>query len=354
MNCSEADVYVSAVCDGERIPEHFAHHIARCGVCRRTLNDYSRIGAELRLAAATESAPLPPLLLRDRHSRLEFWWRRVYLSRFALVGLIASVIVGIAAMSVVRAQSKPLWFEFGYAPDQVDPFNYVVAQAGFDDTPAFLGFSHGNPIAVALRIKVESISSDDVVLRVRAVPARIEATANRVKLLGGPVGGVSLARVPSVHYKAGESLPIPIEGGGTLYLKGDVLDHQPKIAFGRPLVPAEDTMNIRWPVLVDSNKLIAELRGASSTAYKSEGAVFFSVPAGVFTFALRPFPGAVQGEANWGEITFKFDGTDYRLLAAAPITGGDQPRPIWVRREAQSNGARLCSSVCLGSGPLPK
>jgi len=252
----------------------------------------------------------------------------------------------------VRAQSNALWFEFGYSYEG-DPFNYLVAKAGFDQTPATLGFSHGEPLATALRVKVESISKDDVMLQVRAVPARIEATATGVKLLGGPSEGVPLDGVPSVHYKPGEALPIQIEGGGMLYLKGDVLDHQPKIAFGTPLVPAEDKMIVRSPVLLDSNTLIGELSGASTTANDSEVA-FLGVPEGVFMFALKPFPGAVQGGANWGEITFRLDGKNYRLLAAAPITGGDQPRPVWVRHDVQSDMTPQCDHACLGSRSAPK
>lgn len=34
--------------------------------------------------------------------------------------------------------------------------------------------------------------------------------------------------------------------------------------------------------------------------------------------------------------------------AAAPIAGGDQPRPVWVRRDMDSN-----LGVSLGAGPLP-
>ena len=70
---------------------------------------------------------------------------------------------------------------------------------------------------------------------------------------------------------------------------------------------------------------------------------------GTYRFALHPFPGAVEGEANWGEITFKLAEQEYRLMAAAPMTGGDQPRTVWVRREAASGGR-----VALGAGPTPK
>jgi hypothetical protein len=354
MNCSEAEVYVSAVCDGEQIAQDVAEHIARCAACRSALSDYARIGAELRLLSMKESVPLPPLTVPAMHGPFAFLWKRVAVPRFAILGLIACAVVAVATTSIVRAQSKTLWFEFGYSPRDADPTNYLVAKEGFDETPAYMGFPSGNLLAAALRIKIESISNEDVVFQLRAVPARTEVTATGVQLLGGPAGGVSLDGVRKVHYKPGESLPIPIEGGGTLYLKGDVLDHQPKIAFGTPLLPAVEKMNVRSPVLLDSTTLLGDLQGMSATANASDQTVFISVGGRVFSFALRPFPGAVQGEANWGEISFKFESQGYRLMAAAPITGGDQPRPVWVRAAEPSDWGPRCDSPCLGTGPLPK
>ena len=184
-------------------------------------------------------------------------------------------------------------------------------------------------MAVALRVRVEGLSSDEAVLRCRAVPAKTETTSSGVKLLGSPEGGVPLDHVPAVHYRPGESLAISIEGGGTLYLKGDVLGHQPSIAFGFPLEPVPGKLIVRSPVLTGSDQLLGEIDGATAITTDETRGVNFRVGSnGSFTFALRPFPGAVQGKLNWGEITFKLAGKNFRLVAAAPITGGDQPRPV--------------------------
>jgi len=203
-------------------------------------------------------------------------------------------------------------------------------------------------MAVALRIKVESMSVDDVVLRCRAVPAKTEINPNGMSLLGPPDRGISLDGVAEVHYKPGESLPIRVEGGGTVYLKGEVLDHQPQIAFGFPLTPPAGKLVLRSPILTSSNQLLGEIVGATAIANEKQGAVFRTGANGSYTFSLHPFAGAIAGELNWGQITFKFDGRKYRLLAAAPITGGDQPRAVWVRRDMDSN-----LGVSLGAGPLP-
>ena len=139
-----------------------------------------------------------------------------------------------------------------YSSDDGSESPYHVAKEGFDETPASMYDNSGIPMTLALRVKVESISADDVILQIRAVPARAKvittATGTNVTLLGGPIGGVSLKGVPPIHYKPGELLGVPIEGGGTLYLKGDVLDHQPMIAFGTPLVPKQNELSIRSPI----------------------------------------------------------------------------------------------------------
>lgn len=350
MNCDEAEAYVSDVYDGEQVPPIAAQHIEACERCRRVLNDYSRMGAELRLAAAMEPIELPPLRLTPRTRRFDWLWRRASVPRFALASLVACLILAIATISLVRAQSRPLWFEFGYGfQNSGDLFHYTVAKDGYDEPQAIMGFANGVMMAAALRVKVENISDDDVVLRCRAVPAKVQMHPGGGKLLGPPDGGVSLDAAPTIHYKPGESLVIPIEGGGTLYLKGDVLDHQPRLAFGLPLEPAADKLVFRSPVLTSSDQLIGELNGATAIATnETYGIIFQAGQNGRFTFALHPFSGAVQGELNWGEITFKLTDTKYRLLAAAPITGGDQPRPVWVRLDPGSTG-----DVALGSMPVP-
>lgn len=359
MNCSECDVYVSALYDGEPIPPEAAQHIAQCGSCRRTFSDYSLMSAELRLAATVASAPLPLLELPPvKHNRAQFLWRRVSVPRFALAALIACLIVATAATSLMRAQPQRRWFQFGFMMQPVgEPFSYTVAKNGYDDTHAMLQSVNGEPVAIALRLKVEEISSDDVLLRCRAVPARVKATAAGVTLLGGPEGGISLNGVADVHYRPGESLAIPIEGGGTLFLKGEVTDHQPNIAFGSPLEPLRGKLVVRSPVLTAGNELIGQMSASASAddqAEKAQGVMFNTDAHGVFTFSLRPFPGAVQGKATWGEIKFRLDGKDYSLMAAAPITGGDQPRPVWVRHDSQSDWAAGCGTICLGAGQLPQ
>ncbi len=81
---------------------------------------------------------------------------------------------------------------------------------------------------------------------------------------------------------------------------------------------------------------------------ETQGIYFQTGSNGSYTFALRPFAGAAQGELNWGEITFKLADQNYRLLCC----------PDYRRRSAPSGvGApdpESFGGVSLGSGPIPK
>jgi len=351
MNCMKAELYVSALYDGEGVPPNVAEHIAECEACHRILNDYSKIGAELRLAAVTQQPQLPPLLLPPRRNK-KILTARVAVPRFALAGLVACLVLTTVATSIVRTQTRPLWFEFTCGL-QNSQFNYKVAQSGYDDTGVIAGLTNGFPGGAAVHVQVESISADDVVLRIRAVPPKLEVTPTSVKLLADSNRKVSLDGVPAIHYRPGESLSISVEGGGTLYLKGKVLDYQPKIAFGVPLEPPTGEMVVRSPILTAQDQLLGVFNGATSIAENDSRTINFrSGSNGLFIFALKPFPGAIQGEANWGEVRFNLDGQNYRLLAAAPITGGEQPRPVWVRHDHTSSAETAGAS--LGGGAIPK
>lgn len=351
MNCLEAETYISALCDAESVPPAAAQHIAGCSNCLKILDNYSTMGAKLRVAAALEERDLPSLILQPPFRRFHFLLARVSVPRFALAGLLASVVLASVATSLVLAQSKPLWFQFAYGFGQ-NPQNYNVAQKGYDQSGSLMGKVNGTLVSARTRIQMESISADDVVLRVRAVVAGLEPMAGGFKVRSA-AESISMSKIQTVHYRPGQSLAIPVEGGGTIFLKGEVLDHQPQIAFGSPLKPASTELDIRWPVLTSGDRIIGEMRGASSLVNTPDSVITFGCGLeGVFIFALTPFPGSVKAEANWGEIMFKTEGKSYRLLTAAPTTGGDQPQTVWVRHDAATNTGR--PALYLGTDPMPR
>lgn len=352
MNCLEAEPFVSALYDGEQVPAGAVTHITACANCRRVLNDYSKMGAEMRLAAAAELAPLKSLRLPKPTNLFQFLLTRVAIPRFALAALITCLVLVTAATSLMRAQTRPLWFEFAYGPTTPLLGIHMIAQNGFDDTGAGMWVPHGVSITASVRIQIQNITEDDVTLRIRAVQAGLEPNGKGYTLT--PVKSkLSLDGIAVVHYRPGDTLNIPIEGGGTLYLQGRVFDHQPKVAFGQPLEVPADQMIVRSAALVAGDQALGSLQGATAITQPGGGGVirFHVGSEGTFLFGLKPFPGAVEGQTEWGQITFELDGREYRLLAAAPITGGDQPRPVWVRHDPQTEDDSPTSSI--GAGRLP-
>jgi hypothetical protein len=332
MTCIEAEPHVSAVCDGEPIPAGAAEHISSCAVCRSTLAEYTHIGTELRIAAAVDSEPLSELDLPQRRHALDILWHRVAVPRFALAGLLVAIFVAAASVPLVRAQQRPLWFQFGYTLDPgAQILHYRVAKPGFDETGASMTRVNGVLFSTALRIRIESVSSDDVVLRCRAVLGTMEPTGNDGTLR--PPHELRLNGTSPVHYKPGQQLSIPIEGGGTVYLRGDVYEQQPKIAFGLPLEPPSNELVMRSPVLTSEGELLAELAGSGAIAQAGSAVTVHAGSHGSFLFALDPFPGAVQGQIEWGLMTFTVDNRPFKLVASAPLAGGEQPRPVWVRHD---------------------
>jgi hypothetical protein len=148
-----------------------------------------------------------------------------------------------------------------------------------------------------------------------------------------------------VHYKPGQQLAIPIEGGGTLYLSGEVYDQQPKIAFGAPLEPSSRELIMRGPVLTSDHQVISDMPGGGAAG---TAVTIAADKHGTFQFALTPFPDAVQGQIEWGQMTFAVNGRSFHLVAAAPLTGGEQPRPVWVRYDPTPVEGESIGAVRLG------
>jgi len=113
MTCEEAVDFVSALCDGERIPREVAEHIGQCGDCRARLRDYAILGAELRRTArlhSPENVPAIEGLLSTAEkvvmqrakeaSRFTGWWRKggevMKIPRFVFAILIL-VIIGLSS-----------------------------------------------------------------------------------------------------------------------------------------------------------------------------------------------------------------------------------------------------------------
>jgi hypothetical protein len=132
-------------------------------------------------------------------------------------------------------------------------------------------------------------------------------------------------------YVPGQWLEIPVEGGGKILLKGEVFKLRPSFsAEWFSLKPEPDEIELSKAALVRGSEFLGEIRGVGGARAANSAIGVCAPPLGAFVFALKPFEGAVQGVAEFGQAHFKMDGYDYILFSATPITGGQQPREIWV------------------------
>jgi len=342
MECLEAQPFVSVLYDGEKVPEQAAEHISGCVSCRRQLHDYAAIGAELRLAESQSADGLPrPAWLASTAPRGRFLparalTARVAVPRFALglaAGLILALSIGINHM---RAQAPALWFQFRVypadlrGPESIPP---RVVKSGYrepmgwfwtrDKTEGSRSFNKAAGI-----VSVVNIQTGRVRLAVRARRYEEDPHPNQVERDLGNLKGHEYAYVP------GHTLQIPIEGGGTLLLNGQVFEQQPKLAWGYPLEPGASQMILTHLALVRDKQVLTTPGGASAIAENGTGICLYLPGQGLFTFALQRFEGAVKGEASWSEAQFTIDGHDFYLFSGSPITGGEQPHDIWVSLKA--------------------
>jgi hypothetical protein len=342
MNCQEVQPFVSALHDGESVSQEIADHIRNCSACRARLEDYARMAVELRLLASSASEEVPT---RIPHfpplSRL--WGRaltaRVLVPRFALgVGLFA--ILGLSVgLGWMRTQSGGgPWFQFDISNPETQAKVGFLTQADAYAEESFL--SGGDNKKIAFRVRALDVQKDVIRLAVRArafepVPgseeekvAKYQDSSNFEEVMDRILANTT---AQEFDYVPGRTLEIPVEGGGEILLKGEVFKLRPSFsAEWFPVTPKPDEIVLSKAALVRGNEFLGEIHG-SGAARATNSAVGVCVPPlGAFVFALKPFEGAVQGVVEFGEARFKMDGYDYILFSATPITGGQQPREIWV------------------------
>lgn len=363
MECPEAQPFVSALYDGEPVAEEAAEHIRGCASCRQELHDYAAMGAELRLAESRHAVSLPaPAWLASSTPRPWFLAARALTARVAVpwfaVGLCAVVIVALSVgIKLVRAQSPALWFQFQlYPADILHPGSFPprVVKAGFREPRSWFWITQNTGASrsvskVGSIVSVVDVQSGHVRIAVRARHYEEDPSPKLLERELGNLKGYEYVYVP------GQTLQIPIEGGGVLLLSGQVSEQQPKLAWGFPLEPAANQMILTHFVLIRDRQVLDLPWGASASFEERDKGISLYVPGqGLFTFALQPFDGAVKGEASWGETQFTIDGHHFYLFNGSPMTGGDQPRDIWVSLKADYLPPSKPDRGFLGARPLSR
>jgi len=252
---------------------------------------------------------------------------RVLVPRFA-VGLALIAISGLSlGLGLARHQSSGPWFQFAVSSS---PGGHLVAkvggllQAGDPATGGFLPAPDGKKIAILVR--ATAVGKGHVRLQIQDGAFVPHAGAPK-----SAIQALSNTRPRTFDYVPGQKLQIPIGGAGTVLLTGKVYRIRPSLwETGQPLMPKSDEVAIANAALVRDNQLLGKIGGSASANGGNPAIGVCAPPEGAFVFGLKPFAGAVQGVAEYGQARFRMGGHQYTLYSALPITGGPQPRRIWV------------------------
>lgn len=362
MECIEAQPFVSELHDGETIPQPAAYHIAACPACRLHMRAYAEIGVGLRLLASLMHddfmAPLPKLALR-RSSWFSTYslTSRVSFPRFAVALSIVAFLGLFVGLGLMWAQTSGAWFQFQVTA----PENHASwgAQTQVRTALGPVATRVGSVARIVTQVRVLKIRKDRVRVSVKAQRAEDQsfesAKSSREDYLQTLNQILSSTPASEFSYVPGQVLQIPVTGGGTITLTGRVLEH-PAGFFPSDitLTPGPDQMAVTDFAITRDKELLGSKLGSGSVQEEDPGIEVYVPHAGRLIFMIHPVAGATKAEAEFGQIHFTLDGHDYFLFSETPITGGDQPKNIWVYRDSNyhPSGKLPESAVFLGVGSV--
>lgn len=337
MNCEKAAEFVSALCDGERIPREVAEHLGACEECKARLNEYLQMSAELKRMAIIAA----PQRVRDvswgaRETTKPSWWQMctqsMRIPRFAL-GLLLVVILSLGAgIVIVRANNSERWFQF-----EVHTRNGATAETGImsaepkkpEEPGPVITHEPEGTLAFIVRVLGGSGGTEKLGVRAAWLPPNADRSAVEEK--------VSLTPEREFWVIAGQRLSVPVKDYGEIEIIGQLLDKLPddQNPSEMRLYPKEGEFQVIAPqvLLVDGHVLSKGGGNGMSLTQKDCFFAYYAPHNGWYIFAFDEFPGASEGKIKDNQVEFTLDGRTYTLLAAAPIVNASVTK-IWVRHHA--------------------
>jgi hypothetical protein len=249
-----------------------------------------------------------------------------------------------------------------YAQNASPSFQYVAAAEGelrgsstnytaHPGSRQFLYFSN-DKLTIAAIIEVQEIRSGTARLKVRAksFPGPVERSTSERELSSVPAREYT--------YVPLEKMSMPVDGGGLLSLIGAIADQAGNLSkpFAPHSVEAErGQIVLMSPALLRGDRVLLNLKdgAATGTALRGNPAIaLYASSDGLFIFALQQFDGATPCEVNAGKAVCSLEGNEYTLLAARPITAGDQESKIWALHVSNYNPSRAGITWRDGSGSI--
>ena len=328
MECNTLGPSISALYDGEEVSAEAAHHMASCANCRETLREYAQIAVELRLLEAHQlKMPALPQVAPQRESFASILTRDMRVPRFvaAICGLL---IVALAAgWARTHAQIPAQWFQYKVSFERPGESGSVGGVTRPCSSPCERPFMIGQHIGILLQVRNIEGENVYITLRSKQFPNSPESKNLSREMIDAPAA--------QYIYKLGDVLQIPVAGGSDVKLQGIVAASSEGVPwwFARPVQPKENEIAVRKGFLIRDGRVIAEMDGSASAAGRGNTSpgVFAYLPRhGLFAIGLQPLNGAIEGTADYSQIQFAESGVKYMLLSASQITGGTQPRQVWI------------------------
>jgi hypothetical protein len=339
VNCELVEEYISALCDGQRIPHAAAQHIGTCQRCQSELSEYATIGAELRrLASIDEAVPVARVGWKEETVKNTDWWQKGFatmkIPRLAFGGMLIAIIALSSGLVMVRARAGAAtarFLELEYRlPPTGTPHICVMRADGSqkDNLCNFVSHGRGGLFLVNTRLIANSGDRAQLGIRAKYIPGAGEADVNYTEALFKDIPEKVLSIEP------GDKREIQVAGLGAVEVEGKYLDHIPPLVFlpQETLDPNPKEFRIVAPVLVRDNEAIVNCGVGSSIDTRSPDAtlMLYAPGEGRYLISAIPFDGAVEGTVHLGQITFSLEGHTYLLLTSMPITVSEH---VWVKHE---------------------
>jgi len=272
------------------------------------------------------ATPQDPAPLGDLPPKRRRWTGgltgRVLVPRFAIgLGLVA--IVGLlVGLGLVRGQGPGPWFQYEVTDSQSQGSGGDVLQAG--EYSGGESSSSADPRIILYEVKVLDVRNDSAQVEVRAGRFNTEPDGHagkRIVELDGhlvtiksrqDIDRILASATPQrFDYKPGQKSQIHVDGGGTLDLTGKVYRIRPSFLAPDYIVnPGPNEIVLSDPAMVRGQEFLGSIAGSASAAGGNSAIGACVPPVGAFVFALKPFPGAIRGVAEFGRARFTMDGQD--------------------------------------------
>jgi hypothetical protein len=338
VNCEQVEEYISALCDGEKIPRDAAGHLGTCQKCQLELSEYSSIGVELRRLASMEDAGscIQAEWAREMRKKQISWWEKglmtMKIPRLAFGVMLIAIIALSGDLVLLRARAGATggrFVELKYKLSPTDKDICVMRADGSqkDNLCNFVHHGHQGVLLMNTRVMANFTDHVQVAIRAKYIPGAddIEVNYNETLFKDIPENVLSLV--------GGEKQEIQVAGLGPMEVEGEYLDHIPPLVY-RPqetLDPNPREFRVVAPVLVRDNQVVAKADGSSIETGSADATLMLYIPGeGRYLVSVIPFEGAVEGAVHLGQIAFALEKHDYLLLTSMPITVSEH---VWVKHE---------------------